>query len=247
MRPVEKWPVGYAYHGGIVQATYKPYQSAKPVLNENLGEFCSYCEVAEHVVRSEAVEHTLPKSMNPNLTYSWNNFLLGCSICNAMDNKGNVNPSPVCHFPHKNNTFLSFVYTPVGGVLVNSSLQNPTSIRGAQELLNLTGIGKMPQMNQASDNRWAHRLGSWKLAQKYRAKYLSKSTPAERAEVVEFIVDLVQNRGNWSVWFTVFKGIDEVRKALLDNQNFPGTASSCFDPNNHYEPIERNQGKPDPV
>jgi hypothetical protein len=105
----------------------------------------------------------------------------------------------------------------------------------------------MPQTNQASDNRWAHRCGSWNLAQKYRAKYLSKSTPAERTEVVEFIVDLVQNRGNWSVWFTVFNGIDDVRKALLDNRNFPGTASLCFDPNNHYEPIERNPRMPDPV
>lgn len=247
MRPVEKWPVGHPYSGGYVQASYKPYQDAKPVLNENLGAFCSYCEVALHSIRSEAVEHVFPKSANSGLTNSWDNFLLGCSICNAMDNKGNNNPSVGCHFPDKNNTFLSFLYTPVGMVMVNPALANPISIQGAQELLNLTGIGKIPQANQASDNRWEHRRITWNIAIRYKTKYLSKNTPASQNEVIESIVDLARERGNWSVWFTVFKGIDNVRKALLDVNNFPGTAVGCFDPNNHYEPIERNPGKQDPV
>lgn len=247
MRPVEKWPVGFCYGTGTVQATYNPYQGAKPILNKNLGPYCSYCEVAEHCIRSEAVEHTLPKSANVGLTFTWTNFLLGCSICNGADNKGSTNPSTACHFPHKNNTFLSFEYTPVGGVIVNPSLTNPLSIKNAQELLNLTGIGKMPQPNQASDNRWEHRKGSWTIAKKYLARYLGKITPTEKNEVVDTIVDLVQQRGNWSVWFTVFKGQDDVRKALLDNNNFPGTAAGCFDPNNNYEPIDRNPGQPDSI
>jgi len=247
MRPVEKWPVGFVFSQGIVQTDYKPYQKAKPVLNENLGPYCSYCEVAEHAIRSEAVEHTLPKSFNAALATKWANFLLGCSICNAMDNKGNVNPSAACHFPHKNNTFMSFEYTPIGAVVVNPALQNSLSIQGAQELLDLTGVGKMPQVDQASDNRWEHRRVSWMLAKKYLNKYLSKTCAADQLDVIDSIVDLIQNRGNWSVWFTVFKGQDDVRKALLDVNNFPGTAVNCFDPNNHYEPVERNPGALDPV
>ena len=50
----------------------------------------------------------------------------------------------------------------------------------------------------------------------------------------------------WSIWFTVFKNHDEVRAAMIDA--FPGTAKNCFDPDNHYEPIDRNPDNPnDPV
>lgn len=63
---------------------------------------------------------------------------------------------------------------------------------------------------------------------------------------VQTIVDLVKGHGCWSIWFTVFKGHDEVRKALIEN--FPGTAASCFDAQNHFEPIYRNpQDDEDPV
>lgn len=73
---------------------------------------------------------------------------------------------------------------------------------------------------------------------KYRRKYNVGNTD------IDTILDLVRNRGGWSIWFTVFKGCDEVRKALL---GFPGTARLCFDPDNHYEPIDRNPGLADPT
>ena len=76
------------------------------------------------------------------------------------------------------------------------------------------------------------------MAERYKQKYL-----AGKAEI-STIVDLVKNRGGWSIWFTVFKGYDEVRASLLD---FEGTAKMCFDPANHYEPIDRNPGLGDPT
>ena len=51
------------------------------------------------------------------------------------------------------------------------------------------------------------------------------------------ILELVKGYGHWSIWFTVFKGHDEVRKALIENT--PGTCKACFDAENHYEPITR--------
>lgn len=51
--------------------------------------------------------------------------------------------------------------------------------------------------------------------------------------------------GRWSVWFTVFKGIDCILRRLISD--FPGTCASCFDENNHYEPVERNPGCIDPI
>lgn len=59
------------------------------------------------------------------------------------------------------------------------------------------------------------------------------------------ICNTVKDKGQWSIWFTVFKGIDSVRARLISD--FPGTCASCFDANNHYEPIERNPGSPDPI
>ena len=93
-------------------------------------------------------------------------------------------------------------------------------------------------MSRPGDTRYKKRSKDWNLACKYRAKFIEGKTD------IETIVDLVKAKGGWSIWFTVFRGCDDVRKALLD---FPGTAKQCFDPNNHFEPVDRNPGFPDPT
>lgn len=62
---------------------------------------------------------------------------------------------------------------------------------------------------------------------------------------IDLILDMVKSRGGWSIWYTVFRGHEEVLKALIDD--IPGTCKSCFDAENHYIPIGRNPGSPDPV
>jgi hypothetical protein len=52
------------------------------------------------------------------------------------------------------------------------------------------------------------------------------------------IIEIAKNTGCWSIWFTAFAGYDEIRKLLISE--FSGTCSSCFDSENHYEPIPRN-------
>ena len=59
------------------------------------------------------------------------------------------------------------------------------------------------------------------------------------------IISRAKDKGHWSVWFTVFTGIDAVLLRLITA--FPGTSEDCFDANNHYAPIERNAGCEDPV
>ena len=54
-----------------------------------------------------------------------------------------------------------------------------------------------------------------------------------------FILNYIRKVGNWSVFFTVFKEIDEMRKAFIEE--FPGTSAVCFDAENHYEPISRHK------
>ena len=141
--------------------------------------------------------------------------------------------------PHLNNTFLSFEYLPGGAIRVNQKLTDNSKIH-AENLLKLVGLWKGKKDSLPSDNRWKIRLESWNLALRYLVKYKN-----DKINNFDSVLDLVKTGGMWSIWFTVFKDHDEVRKALIDE--FPGTAKECFDPDNHYEPIERNPGKPDPI
>jgi hypothetical protein len=76
-------------------------------LAERLGEYCSYCEVP--LAANLAIEHVLPKSVNPNAEEDWNNFLLACTNCNST--KGtNVRDVRAYCFPHIDNTFEAFAY-----------------------------------------------------------------------------------------------------------------------------------------
>lgn len=246
MRPVDKAAVGtnvILYNGvsHIVQSDYSPYKTAKPVLEANLGAYCSYCECPYQNPRDYAVEHIQPKGLPKYslLETKWSNFLLSCDTCNGADNKDTKDVIlSDCHLPHLNNTFLSLEYAPGGVVSVNKSLKG-ISIVHAENLLNLVGLQKTPKTSLPSDKRWANRSKNWDLATKYYAKY--KSGIAD----VDTIVDLVQARGGWSIWYTVFAGEDVVLKRLIDD--FPGTCKSCFDPDNHYKPIERNPGNTDPI
>ncbi len=246
MRPVVKWSVGRIVlkpDGSrcTVCAHYDPYTDAKPLLELNLGTYCSYCENAYHLYRDLAVEHIQPKSLYEPLATSWDNFLLGCNTCNGIDNKGEKDVVLAnCHLPHKNNTFLSLTYKEGGVVEVNQALTG-VSRRNAENLLSLVGLDKTPRTSRPTDNRIRKRTEDWNLAKRYLAKYQSDSCD------IDTIINLVEARGGWSIWFTVFAEAkcDEVLRRLIND--FPGTCAACFDPNNHYVPIERNPGQEDPV
>lgn len=247
MRPVNKVlpgdTVSYMDSQGrmvthVVKSDYSPYGEAKLPLVGNIGRYCSYCENCLNVSNLE-VEHILPKSQGGPET-EWNNFLLGCKVCNC--NKGTVVINPTnCHFPHLNNTFLSLVYDETGRVKVNPDLP-PRSKSKAENLMKLTQLDRQPSTSNIpspKDYRWHDRYKTWNLAS--RAKELYQSNRI----TVDDVIDQAKSRGYWSIWFTVFSGIDAVLSRLISD--FPGTCAACFDPNNHYAPIERNPGETDPV
>ena len=246
MRPVTKASVGdvLALVDGTqhsVVGTYSPYQNAKPALVANLGRFCSYCEEAYHYDRDLHVEHIQPKGLPKyaHLETAWTNFLLGCATCNGTDNKGDKDVVLAeYHLPHLNNTYKSLEYRDGGVVMVNPALAGDSQTH-ARALLELVGLDKSPATSCPGDKRWQKRREDWKKAERYLNKY-----NAHKADE-ETIVDLVKSGGGWSIWFTVFKGCDAVRERLVND--FPGTCKECFDPNNHYEPVDRNPGNSDPV
>lgn len=252
MRPVDKWSAGTVEMADgttvVIAADFPEYREAKPFLCMNMGTVCSYCEKAYADERDLQVEHIQPTKYQDitgeyiyaHLKTAWSNFLLSCATCNGADNKDTKNVVyGECHLPHLNNTFLSFCYDKGGVVIVNPLLQGQSRDH-ACALLDLVGLGKGPLESSPGDKRWKVRTEIWNLADRYLAKYLDKKAD------VETVIDLAKGRGGWSIWFTVFKGCDEIRKALIES--FPGTAAGCFDPNNNYEPLPRNPGNlSDPV
>ena len=133
------------------------------------------------------------------------------------------------------------LYDETGRVKVNDNIPALSQVR-AQNLLNLANLQRYPGKDNPTspkDFRWAHRIEAWTLASRYKERYLNGAITEDD------IICLAKLKGQWSIWFTVFKGIDSVRARLISD--FPGTCASCFDENNHFEPIERNPGKPDPV
>lgn len=215
----------------VIQEQYKPYQLAKDPLCMNIGEYCSYCE---HPIdyRDLEVEHIQAKSLYPQKTYDWDNFLLSCSTCNGRDNKSSKNVMiGHCHLPHLNNTFLSLWYLDGGVVIANPTLNGLSRIN-AENLLKLVGLDKSPMKSSKSDKRWKKRLELWNIATRYLNKYINGEVS------VDVIIDLAKAEGHWSIWFTVFANHNQVLERLISD--FPGTAADCFDANNHYRPIERN-------
>lgn len=239
MRPVAKaiWP----RQNGVLKR-YKPHTIAKPDLEDNLGYYCSYCEVFSSDLE---VEHIISQNQDSSLAHSWDNFLLACGRCNGSANKSN---RPVdlsnTHFPHKNNTFLSFKYLEGGLVQLNLNLIDQSQ-QNAERMLTLVGLDKYPgnpkyPKTDLNDSRWKLRRVTWELAKRKLVDF--ESGRLNNRDIVDFAL----LRGFFSIWFSVFNNHPEVKELLI--YEFIGTDSSCFDPSHGYSPINRNpKNLEDPV
>lgn len=67
---------------------------------------CAYCESRVTVVAHGDIEHVTPKSIDPNLTFEWDNLTFACQICNQrkLDKTGITDPY---HDPVDDFTFLA--------------------------------------------------------------------------------------------------------------------------------------------
>lgn len=236
MRPVQKLP--WPQENGA-NKTYSPPSTAKPDLEDNLDSFCSYCEVFSSDLE---IEHVISQDQDSGLKHDWPNFLLSCGRCNGKSNKSN---KPVdletMHFPHQNNTMLSFEYLEGGFVRVNPDLEGDSATH-ATAMLDLVGLDKRPghPSHKPNDTRWKYRRIVWEWAVGMLQDFESQKLNAKE------VVDFAYQRGFFSVWFRVFSSHGEVKKKLIDR--FKGTAQSCFDPQNGYTPIPRNpENEVDPV
>lgn len=231
MRPIKK-RIWFDENQIEIDKQYSPYGTAKDDLIDNIGRYCSFCEVVVHPKSSLEVEHVQPKNLPKysNLKESWSNFLLACKNCNTTKGNKDVLLTTI-HLPHKNNTFLSIKIKEGGMIEINDSISDIEKNK-AREILRLVGIDRRPgHPNYSSkDDRWQNRYETWNLAQKYLKKYQSQLID------IDSIADLAINKGFFTVWMTVFEQHGNVRQALINS--FNGTADDCFD--NRTLPINRN-------
>lgn len=232
MRPVIKAPV---IRANGTQRKYRKYTAAKPELIDNLGCYCSYCEIFSQEAHLE-VEHVLCKKEHPGQKLSWDNFLLSCKVCNAIKGIKDLAKEDV-YLPHSANTFRMISVLEGGAIIVNPALNDPEMIAKAQRTIELTGQDRIEihEARSKSDDRWQHRRMAWRSAM----RYLGEWEKEERIITPEQILNIATGRGCWSVWMFVFREHPEVQEAFLkDTEHFKGTATFCFD--NQCTPINRN-------
>lgn len=68
------------------------HDEIKSSLKVMFNKKCAFCE--SHITHIDygQIEHFKPKSKYPDLCFEWNNFLLSCTVCNGISNKGNKFP-----------------------------------------------------------------------------------------------------------------------------------------------------------
>ncbi|MFN0199971.1 MAG: HNH endonuclease [Bacteroidia bacterium] len=204
--------------------TYTQYGDAKPLLINQLGQFCSYCERYVNPESALEVEHVLYKDKYTRLETSWRNFLLSCKHCNTIKGQKEIDFSHI-HLPHLHNTFLSFTYQPSGKITINSAIKGTSEEPKAQALMGLVGLDREPSNKKynSSDNLVEKRRNAWALAKRYLDKYEASPPTTD----IDCLIDLVRSNGFWSIWMKVFENHTEVRKELITVFDVPRTA--CFD------------------
>ena len=234
MRPVVRGEIPKNKNG--TDKVFSAYENARRDLIDRMGEYCSYCNM--HLDSSLAVEHVQPKDSNPELKLSWDNFLLACTNCNSTKGKKDVNKKNIDTFfwADVHNTHIPFVYEPNGRVSINSKLTKDEK-KKAQNTLDLVGLQKYPNTQNASDRRWKNRKEAYEQAIEHLEDLEQATLKGARELLIKTLVTAAYNKGFFSVWFEVYKDHDDVKKALIER--FTGTCVECFDKDNHYNPIPR--------
>lgn len=201
MRPVVR-PV---YTG----TQYKNYKSFLPLLVESFGDYCSYCERAD----KPDVEHVAPKSKNPALETEWDNLLLGCPRCNRDYKKSKNDDREGYVWPDTHNTFALLNYFEDGRVKAADGLMQETK----------SAVENTIKLVCLDDSRKPHKTLNLARRRKFKTAVSAKQRYLAGHQTLQEVIDQAEE-GLWSVWFTVFQDLADVRKVLLTTKAYPNTS-----------------------
>lgn len=214
MRPVDRGARPQDEQGQDIRFT--AYPQARRELIRRLGEYCSYCEM--HLDASLAVEHVRPKqppgatAVLPERALAWDNFLLACTNCNATKGDTDVVLNDYL-WPDRDDTFRALTYKKGGLVEAAASPQQAR----AQRLIELVGLHKLSDTDEAADRRWHNRREAWDIAERSKRNLAACPNDAMRDQIIV----AATAKGYWSVWMTVFGDDPEMTARLITA--YPGT------------------------
>jgi uncharacterized protein (TIGR02646 family) len=203
------------------------YRDAFPNLVSRMGFFCSYCE--RRIATNLAVEHIQPKNLPQyeHLVGRWDNFLLGCVNCNSTKLNRDVVFDELL-LPDRDNTGHAYHYVEDGTIEISDLLSVDQAVL-AEKTLWLTGLDK-PISEVEDENgqlvavdRVGQRMETWLIALMSRDELDASPSDGLRRQVV--LTALAQ--GYFSIWMSVFSDDVEMRTRFVNE--FPGTATDCFD------------------
>ncbi|MBG6027568.1 HNH endonuclease [Proteus mirabilis] len=189
-------PISRPQYTGNTITQYKSYLS---YLIDAYGNYCSYCERTDKV----DVEHIVPTSHNADLELEWSNLILGCPRCNR-DFKRNKNESRAGYiWPDTHNTYNLLQYHTDGRVEPISNL--PEALKS--QVQNTLDLVCLDDSGQPQKPLCLGRRNAFQMANIIKDNYIRENQTLD--EVCIFA------KGNyWSVWYTVFYSIPEVKTAL---------------------------------
>ena len=206
---------------------FTQYQQARRYLIDNIGEYCSYCE--RKVAASLAVEHIIPKILNPELELEWSNLLLACTNCNSTKGDKEV-LLDLLVWPHLENTYILFSYPNDGSVIPADNVSDKKHEQ-IQNFINLVGLNKRPpdtgtlDWKTASNRTHEQRIQALIDANEKNLAYNEADTDVKKL-LLSFIVLIAQHQGFWSIWMNAFAKHPEVQRELI--LAFKGTNLSYF-------------------
>ncbi len=186
MRPVIK---------GNVPKVYTHWSQARNDLGNQIGWYCSYCEMG--VTNMVEVEHIVPRS-HGGAPLSWTNFLLCCKYCNTVKRDRNTTTNGYV-WPDRDNTDLTFVYDVLSVV---QPLANAVQAQ-ATATINLMGLNRRPGgavEPTDADTRWIFRLQTWVIAMQSLRNWQANAS----AVLAHQIALTAKGHGFYSIWMSVF-------------------------------------------
>ncbi|MVW87847.1 HNH endonuclease [Pseudomonas sp. PB101] len=124
----------YGGYGSIPQkereslVSHYRHEKIKEGLVESSGEKCAFCESKPGESGNIEVEHFLPKSIYPSLTFEWGNFLPSCRKCNGSKSDHDTGADPIVN-PYDIDPDSVFYYRDIQIKAIGDNVLGETTIR----------------------------------------------------------------------------------------------------------------------